>query len=61
MTQEELKTEISSLEDTLTGDMFQDMDTQEQIYSLKRQLNEFEAPTKERPDDSEFECIGCGS
>jgi len=61
MTQEELKVEIETLENQLVGDMFQDMDTQEKIYSLKRQLNEFEEPTKERPDDSEFECVGCGS
>lgn len=61
MTQEEIKTEITALEGQLVGDMFQDMDLQEKIYSLKRQLDEFEAPTKERPDDSQFECIGCGS
>jgi len=61
MSQEELKSEISKLEDQLVGDMFQDMDLQEKIYGLKKQLNEFEAPTVERPDDSDFECIGCGS
>lgn len=61
MTKEEIKAEITTLESQLVGNMFEDMDTQEQIYGLKRQLNEFEAPTKERPDDSDFECIGCGS
>lgn len=61
MSQEELKTEINQLESQLVGDMFQDMELQEKIFGLKRQLSEYEAPTKERPDDSQFECIGCGS
>jgi len=61
MSQEQLKTQISELEGQLVGDMFQDMELQEKIYGLKRQLDEFEEPAKERPDDSQFECIGCGS
>ncbi len=61
MSQSAIENQILELERTLTGDMFQDMDTQEKIYALKRQLAEFEAPTKERPDDSQFECFGCGS
>ncbi|MTI22936.1 hypothetical protein E1176_18035 [Fulvivirga sp. RKSG066] len=57
---EQLLSEIEALESQLVGDMMKDMDTQEKIFDLKRQLNEMESPTV-RPDDSDFECIGCGS
>ena len=56
----EIQEKIAALNTKLTGDMMQDMDVQQEIFDLKRQLSEMESPTM-RPPDSDFECIGCGS
>ena len=56
----EVKEKIASLESQLVGDMMKDMELQQEIFDLKRQLNEIESPTI-KPDDSDFECVGCGS
>lgn len=50
-----LGTEIGRLEESLTGDMFQDMEIRDQIHNLKMQLKGV------KPMDSHFDCIGCGS
>jgi len=51
----EIEAEIKSLEETLTGNMMQDMDVRDKIHNLKMKLNGV------RPADSFVECVGCGS
>lgn len=53
-----LRQEIANLKSTLTGDLFQDMDTQQKIYELKVQLNPEIVANPELDDD---ECLSCGS
>jgi hypothetical protein len=50
-----LEQEIENLKSNLTGDMFQDMETRDQIHNLEMQLKGV------KPIDSHFDCIGCGS
>ncbi|MGY6742885.1 MAG: hypothetical protein ACXIUQ_09140 [Cecembia sp.] len=50
-----IEEEIEKLRATLTGDMFQDMDTRDRIHNLEMQLKGV------KPMDSHFDCIGCGS
>jgi hypothetical protein len=50
-----IEEEILNLKSTLTGDMFQDMDTRDRIHNLEMQLKGV------KPMDSHFDCIGCGS
>jgi hypothetical protein len=39
----------------LTGDMFADMETRDEIHNLEMQLKGV------KPLDSHFDCVGCGS
>ncbi len=55
MTIEELEREIAQLETQLTGDMFADMDIKDKIHNLQMKLNGV------KPQDSHFDCVGCGS
>ena len=55
MTNQEIKDTIALLEKELTGDMFQDMDVKDQIHVLQMKL------TGAKPEDSHFDCEGCGS
>jgi hypothetical protein len=58
MTEEEskkIREELEELKSQLTGDMFQDMDLKDKIHNLEMKLNGI------KPDDSHFDCIGCGS
>lgn len=50
-----LEEAIAALKGKLTGDMFADMDTRDEIHNLEMQLKGV------KPMDSHFECIGCGS
>ncbi|MCH7410916.1 hypothetical protein MM239_16020 [Belliella sp. DSM 111904] len=50
-----LEQKIEELKASLTGDMFQDMDTRDQIHNLEMQLKGV------KPMDSHFDCVGCGS
>lgn len=50
-----LEEAIAALKGKLTGDMFADMDTRDEIHNLEMQLNGV------KPMDSHFDCIGCGS
>lgn len=52
---EELQAQIEELKATLTGDLFQDMETRDKIHNLEMKLNGV------KPESSEFECVGCGS
>jgi hypothetical protein len=50
-----IEQEIENLKSNLTGEMFQDMETRDQIHNLEMQLKGV------KPIDSHFDCIGCGS
>lgn len=52
---EDIKKEIESLKQQLTGDMFTDMDLKDKIHNLEMKLN------GTKPTDSHIDCIGCGS
>jgi len=53
--EEQLKQQILELRNTLTGDMFADMEVRDKIHNLEMKLNGV------KPTDSHFDCIGCGS
>ena len=50
-----LNNEIESLKTKLTGNMMEDMEIRDQIHNLEMKLNGV------KPEDSHFDCIGCGS
>ena len=50
-----LEEAITALKAKLTGDMFTDMDTRDEIHNLEMQLKGV------KPLDSHFDCVGCGS
>ena len=50
-----LEEAISALKEKLTGDMFADMETRDEIHNLEMQLKGV------KPLDSHFDCVGCGS
>jgi hypothetical protein len=52
---EDIKKEIDELKGQLTGDMFQDMELKDKIHNLEMKLNGV------KPEDSHFDCVGCGS
>jgi hypothetical protein len=54
----QIREEIARLRTTLTGNLFEDGDTQQQIYELKKQLNPAIAEHPELDDDDE--CLSCG-
>ena len=50
-----LSTEIESLKTKLTGNMIEDIEIRDQIHNLEMKLKGV------KPEDSHFDCIGCGS
>lgn len=52
---EELENKIQELEKSLTGDMIPDMEIRDEIHKLKMKMKGV------KPEDSHFECFGCGS
>lgn len=50
-----MENEIEELKSQLTGDMFKDMDIKDKIHNLEMKLKGV------KPEDSHFDCIGCGS
>lgn len=50
-----LEEAIATLKGKLTGDMFADMETRDEIHNLEMQLKGV------KPMNSHFDCIGCGS
>jgi len=50
-----IKDKIQSLKNSLTGNMFTDMETRDKIHNLQMELN------GTKPTDSAIDCIGCGS
>ena len=60
ITEDAIKQEIAELKTKLTGNIFEDGETMQAIYELKKQLNpeiEFN-PTAEEDEDG---CLYCGS
>lgn len=55
MSETEIKTKIHQLNESLTGEMFSDMETKEEIHQLEMKLKGV------KPESSYFECVGCGS
>lgn len=55
---EVIKKEIQDLKNTLTGNLFEDMETQQKIYDLKIKLN---PEIAQRPELDDDECLSCGS
>jgi hypothetical protein len=50
-----MKKEIEELRSQLTGDMFKDMEIKDKIHNLEMKLKGI------KPEDSHFDCMGCGS
>lgn len=51
----ELYSQIKTLENQLTGNMFSDMEIKDKIHNLKMKIN------GAKPSNSEIDCVGCGS
>lgn len=47
--------QIKELESQLTGDMINDMEIKDNIHNLQMEIKGV------KPEDSHFDCIGCGS
>ena len=47
--------QIEDLKQQLTGDMMNDMDIKDKIHNLEMEIKGI------KPEDSHFDCIGCGS
>jgi len=55
----QIQEEITRLKATLTGNLFEDLETQQAIYELKKQLN---PEIVDHPElDTDDECLSCGS
>jgi len=52
--------QIDELKSKLTGDLFADGETMQQIYELKKKLNPEIETTPEKDDDDDG-CLYCGS
>jgi len=56
---EAIEQQIAALKSQLTGDLFSDIETQQKIYELKKQLNpQIERAPEQDNDDG---CLYCGS
>jgi len=58
MSEEEIKERIKELKNDLTGDLFSDIETQQNIYELKKILN---PEIADRPELDDDECLSCGA
>jgi len=59
MNEKEINAEIMALKSKLTGNLFDDMQTQQEIYELKKILNPEIVTNPELDDDDE--CLSCGA
>ena len=50
-----MEKQIEELEKQLTGNMLKDMDIRDKIHKLQMKIKGI------KPEDSHFECVGCGS
>lgn len=51
----DIEQQIRELENKLTGNLLQDMETRNKIHNLKMKLNNV------KPMDSHIDCVGCGA
>jgi len=58
MTENEIQAKIAELKTKLTGNLFEDMELQQEIYELKKILN---PRIEEHPEEDDDECLSCGS
>ncbi|MCE3296117.1 MAG: hypothetical protein K0R65_1831 [Crocinitomicaceae bacterium] len=58
MTEQEIKAKIEELKQKLTGNIFEDGETQQEIYELKKVLN---PRIETHPEEDDDECLSCGS
>jgi len=58
MNEKDVKAEIKRLETRITGDMYEDMETMQQIYDLKLILN---PEIENKPELDDDDCMYCGS
>lgn len=60
MEEQELKKKIDELRATLTGDLFTDLETQQQIYEVKKQLSALQGVTIDEYDaNDDYVCENC--
>jgi len=52
---EQLQNQIDELNNSLTGNMMEDMEIRDKIHNLEMQLKGV------KPMDTKIDCIGCGS
>ena len=58
MNEKDIKAEIKRLKTKITGDMYEDMETMQQIYDLRLILN---PEIKNKPELDDEDCLYCGS
>ena len=58
MNEKDVKAEIKRLETRITGDMYEDMETMQQIYDLRLILN---PEIENKPELDDEDCLYCGS
>jgi len=62
MNEEQLKLKIDELRAILTGNLFEDMQTQQTIYELKKELSALQGVTIEEYEaNDDYICENCGS
>ena len=60
MNKTEIVDKIAGLQASLTGNLFEDMEVQQEIYELKKSLKP-EIEESPELDDFDGECLSCGS
>ena len=58
MNEKDVKAEIKRLKTKIKGDMYEDMETLQQIYELKLILN---PEIENKPELDDDECLSCGA
>lgn len=61
MSEEQIHSEIKELQGQLTGNLFEDGDTQQKIYELKKQLQPEIEENPELDNYDDEDCLYCGS
>ena len=52
---DQIKNEIETLKNNLTGNMMEDMEIRDQIHNLEMKVKGI------KPMDTKIDCVGCGS
>lgn len=61
MSEEQIHAEINELKGKLTGNLFEDGETQQKIYELKKQLQPEIEENPELDNYDDEDCLYCGS